>query len=166
MQAGDIIFVRGDDLLDELIEWAEDGVYSHVALYVGDGFVIEATGGNRIKLARLSSYASYDVGSVSMTDQQREDLIAYAMTQQGKRYDWALIGIIALRLLLRIDIPYAERALRICSTFIRDCFDYIRIQLTEIVNCTPQELSESKLINISQLNGRGLSSCLSNLSPS
>lgn len=148
LQVGDLIFVRGEDIISDVINWAEHGKYSHVAIYVGDGQVIEAQGGRRISLAPLSNYRKYDVGKVDMTDQQREDLIKYAMTQRGLPYDWLLIFIIAVRLLFRINIPYIERSARICATFARDCFEHVSITLTDIVNCTPEELGESSKIII------------------
>lgn len=158
LQIGDLIFVRGSDLIGEIITWAESGKYSHVAIYAGNNLVIEAQGYRLISLASLDNYPIYDVGKVDMTDQQRSDLLTYAMTQRGLRYDWFLIFIIAVRLLLRINIPYKERAMRICSTFARDCFEHESITLTDIENCTPEELGESSKITIYSAGGDGCGS--------
>lgn len=143
LRVGDIIFVKGSTELDKMIELTERGKYNHVALYIGNGRVIESQGGREIGLANLSDYAVYDVGRVQMGVDQINELREYALAQQGKKYDWLLIIILALRLIFRINIPYKERSRRICSTFVRDCYSHIGINLTCIENCTPQELSRS-----------------------
>jgi cell wall-associated NlpC family hydrolase len=148
LQVGDIIFVKGDDLISRVIEFAENGPYSHVAIYAGNGQVIEAQGGRTIGFNNLSVYKNYDVGRVDMTDFQREALIRYAKTQFGKRYDWELVYVLFLKLVLHINKPYQEKTRRICSTFVRDCFDHVGITLTKIENCTPEDLAESLAVRI------------------
>ncbi|GGK02582.1 hypothetical protein [Luteimonas terricola] len=54
LQEGDILLMMGDGPLSELIAWASDGVYSHAAIVVDKGELIEASlgGVRRYPLAR------------------------------------------------------------------------------------------------------------------
>lgn len=143
MRIGDIILVRDDEILGQLIDWAESGIYSHVAIYIGDEKIIEAQGLKVVGITSLDTYPFYDVGSVDLSDEEREDLVRYALTQIGTRYDWLLIFLLFLRLKLHINVPYKKRSRTICSTFVRDCFLHSGIKLTDIENCTPQEIANS-----------------------
>jgi Permuted papain-like amidase enzyme, YaeF/YiiX, C92 family len=88
----------GLDFVADGIMWFENGNVSHVAVYVGDGCLVEALEKGVAK-TQLSSYfdTKHDwcIRRVSgMTMQQEKDLVAKALTLVGDKYDyWQLFTL-------------------------------------------------------------------------
>ena len=148
---GDLIFVHGTGPISRAIEWAENGPYSHVALYAGRDRVLEAQDNRKSGYAPLSKYEGvYDIGQVrGVTNMQRMEAVAFARRHIGARYAWGAILVLALKLLLHLQIPYKQRLHEfICSFYVADAWSFAGKVLTNEPNPTPQDLANSPEINI------------------
>lgn len=150
---GDLIFVRGTSPLSRGIELAEHGRYSHVAIYAGDGKVIEAQGGRTVGYNDLAAYAGkYDVGRVQCALFRRKQVLEYAKKQFGIRYDYTLIAFLFMKLTFQMDwsLKYKEHQAFICSTLVNDAWGESGVRLCPNDYPTPQELADSPLVQIEQ----------------
>jgi uncharacterized protein YycO len=160
LKPGDLIFVRGhlkylaDDAI-KLAETIETGMsfvkcYTHVAIYIGDGTVAEAQAGRKSGPAPLSCYeGNYDCGLVNLTDEQRQAVVDEAKRQYGRDYDWSLIGAIALKDVVGLDVKYHETNARICSTYVNDVFKKAcYITLSDKEYPTPEDIALSKYVTL------------------
>lgn len=150
LQIGDLILVRGNGPIDRLVEWAENGRYSHIGIYAGGDLILEAQGMRKVGYAHLGAYTGeYDVGHVfGATDSQRQAALASATKRIGRRYAWRLIVLLALKLLFHLDRPYKEEAALICSTYALDVWRDAGINLTNADKPTPQQIADSPVIVI------------------
>lgn len=146
---GDLVLIRGATFFGELIEWAENGEYAHVALYAGNGQILEANGHRRTGYAPLSKYAGeYDIGRIEATDAQRMQALAYAESKIGTRYAWGLIVSIVLKLVFHINRPYQSKTAFICSSYVVEAWRSAGKLLTRADKPTPQDLAESPRVSI------------------
>ncbi len=153
---GDLIFVRSTELLGLAIEWAENGVYSHVAIYAGDGQVLEAEGGRTIGYRALKDYdGKYDIGHVQAVNctptPKRVKVLKEAERFIGKKYDWKLDVLLAIKLLFHVTLSYEEKNKFICSTYAARVWKAAGLPLSNILYPTPQDLANSPLITIEKI---------------
>ena len=84
-----ILLFRGRGPVSALIRWQTRSQYSHAALLLQDGSVIEAWQGGGVRRKWLRDWVGVDILSVpGMTDEQWHQAIAFARAQIGLRYDW------------------------------------------------------------------------------
>jgi cell wall-associated NlpC family hydrolase len=126
MRPGDLIFVEGRGLVATLIKWVTKSKYSHVAVYVGDGKVIEAQGFRRVGFQALSFYSGqYDIQPLprSVTHEGLCAGMHWLLLQRGRPYSYWDDFVILLRCLFGINLPWHEGVSIICSRLARDfCF--------------------------------------------
>ena len=83
---GDIIIVRGDSWYMKIA-----GYWHHVAIYIGNGYVVEATPYG-VKISPVSSVVSNRLAvglfRVKTTDYVRQRAVQFALAQLGKPYDY------------------------------------------------------------------------------
>lgn len=126
IKPGDVLFVWGESFIDDCIELVTHGP-SHCALFINNKTLAEAQGGRTIGEAQLSDYlATGDRLEVwrdeSLTDEEREKMIAYAKSQYGMQYDYTAIAVEFARYELHMPISlYHEGKRRICSSYVYDC---------------------------------------------
>lgn len=148
LQPGDLIFVRGTGWIGKAIERITNSPYSHVAVYVGAGNVIEAQGGRTVGFQRLSFYEGcYDAYRTikPLTEAEGTAIVNYLVSQIGGKYDYFDIFILFLRYKLKIRIPYVEAKHHfICETLAADAYESAGITLDG--NDSPGGLSESPLL--------------------
>lgn len=126
---GDLILIRGNpnNLVDDAILLADKlegdkGVYSHVALYIGNNQLSEAQGGRLSGIYPLSEYSSYDVGHINLTPNQRLRISQTTPKFSGRHYGWFSIVAIIIELLTGIVIPFPPRNSSICTQHINSIF--------------------------------------------
>lgn len=93
----DLLLIWAHGVIPELIENVTHGP-SHVAMFVNAERLEEAQGGRSIGECALSLYlqsgARLEVwGDPSLTDAERAEMVRFAHTLYGKRYDYALIPL-------------------------------------------------------------------------
>ena len=93
MKTADIIVSTGSGAVSAVIRAGSVSKYSHAALYIGDGQVIEAIGEGVVKQP-LSAALRDDTLAVvyrrkNLNDAQTKVIVNYASGQVGKKYDYA-----------------------------------------------------------------------------
>lgn len=136
MQPGDFLLVQTHHFVSRLIRLGQRGYgrefarWNHVALYVGDGKIVEAlTSG--VVLSPLSKYPSSDVlavevkpldagtvttaSALSAAGVMRSNAVAFARSCVGEHYGWATIAAIAVKVLTRGRLDFGVQGTSICS---------------------------------------------------
>lgn len=132
---GDFGLVRMRGVVGWLIrigQWLYNGVfkdYEHAFVYVGDGMIVEAMPGGAL-LSPLSKYDGlpiiWSTGRISLTDQQRIDIVAAAKGYIGILYSFLdYLAMAAHR--LHLPIPGLKRYIAstkhmLCSQLVDQCF--------------------------------------------
>lgn len=118
---GDVIFVKLKGPIADLVSDVEHSPYNHVAMYVGDGNIIEANGFIRTRVIPLSVYdGEYEVYRIpNLPEYQKRKIVDYALSKVGTHYDYLKI----LGLFIRFELfkrfrGWAERNHFICSELI------------------------------------------------
>lgn len=149
LNIGDLVFVWGATFIDKAIDWAENGRYSHVALYIGSGNVIEAYPFQKVRVRALADYnGRYDVGHVYTAMSIRAKVYAYAYSQIGRGYGWKTILFLFLHLVLHSKCKYNRDKGIICSVFAHQAWKRAGKPLTHKLVPTPQDLADSPLVHI------------------
>lgn len=117
---GDIILVRGTDehrsarhwarwLVSWLIAKLTDSPYTHAAMYIGGGRIVECDVGQPVSVHQLSKYRHYDVFRVAgATDRERAEAVSFCLSKIGAGYDYTAVVTIGLERLLRRPITWAR----------------------------------------------------------
>jgi hypothetical protein len=103
METGDIVFVRGNTWISKLIRFFDKGKFSHVALAVSTERITEAQYKTTVKVKPLD-YESYEVFPMSLSEEQKRQLLDSIRKYEGKRYDYFLAFSMATKW-LRLDNP-------------------------------------------------------------
>lgn len=101
-----VLLFRGREPLSAMIRWQTRSVYSHAALLLDNGCVIEAISGRGVRLVPPIDLSAVDVFDVSgMSERQWGRAIQFARHQIGCGYDyWAIIRFIS-----RNRMPYNHK---------------------------------------------------------
>lgn len=92
-----VLLFRGRGAISTLIRWQTRGEYSHAALLLPDGQIVEAWQGRGVRVKRLSDWEGIDKFTVlGMRAEQWDKAIKVALAEVGKGYDyWAIIRFIS-----------------------------------------------------------------------
>lgn len=145
-----ILLFRGNrgGLISKLIAWQTNGNYSHAAIELPCGKVIEAwhKGGVRVRAARLDTEGveAYEVDG--MTIEQWAKALEYAHKQVGKKYDFGGVA----RFLTRFRKPDSEATKSFfCSELVFASLRHAGVHLlerVELAQVSPTVLSFSPLL--------------------
>lgn len=126
MNAPAILLFRGRGIISALIRWQTRSEFSHTAILMRDGRIVESWQGDGVRVKTLTDWEGIDMFDVpGMTDEQWDKAIAYALTQVGKGYDyWAIARFIS-----RTRMPDNDRWF--CSELVFDCIGYGGVWLFE-----------------------------------
>lgn len=142
LKPGDLIFVHGTDWISQCIERFTKSKYSHVAIYIGDGQVMEAQGNRTVGTRSLSYYVGlYDVFRVPLTHEQLEAGLAWLNNEKGIEYDYWDIFVLFMRCVFNLQIPWHECHRLLCSRLMRDFLFYCNLPIPD-ANMTPEEVFE------------------------
>jgi cell wall-associated NlpC family hydrolase len=89
VETGDVVFVRSNTWISKLVRHFDKGRFSHVAIAVSNGRVIEAQYNIKSKVRPLK-YKSYEVFPMDLTDKQKRHLASILKKYKGKKYDFLL----------------------------------------------------------------------------
>lgn len=139
-----ILLFRGRGLVSALIRCQTGSQYSHAALLLPDGSIIEAWQGAGVRQRWLKDWCEVDVFAVrGMTETQWQAAIGYAKAQVGKKYDWC--GV--LRVAARFRTPDNSRWF--CSELVFKALEVAGVRLLRHVRAcevSPGMLAKSPLL--------------------
>lgn len=84
-----ILLFRGRGIISTLIRWQSRGPYSHAAILLPDGQIVESWQGSGVRTKRLTDWTDIDAYLIpEMSRGQWKTAIRYALSQVGKKYDY------------------------------------------------------------------------------
>jgi len=100
IKPGDLVFTRGESPIGKIIRWATESNLNHVAMYIGNGLLIEETLGFNVRILPIEVYANDKDTEIYLGRVKEpfdvDHLINYAKEFYGSRYDLiGLFGILA-----------------------------------------------------------------------
>lgn len=133
-----ILLFRGRGAVSALIRWQTRSVYSHAAILMPDGRIVEAWQGAGVRTTTLSDWQGIDRFAVpSLTDAQWRAASTFALRQVGQGYDYAGVA----RFLSRRDTP--ENGRWFCSELVFAAIQHAGLNLLERI--PPAEVSPGHL---------------------
>lgn len=142
---GDVLFVWGNGPIDHIIEGVTDGP-SHVALFVNPNTVEESQGGRLAGEQDLSFYlqgnACLEVWEdPTLTDEERAEMVSFAHTLYGKRYDYVLIPLELLHFECGLPLGwYHNDDTLICSGDVYAVGQHVKRVWSKVPNPAPVDL--------------------------
>lgn len=150
MKIGDIVLVKGEDCLSEVIQDIQDSIYSHAAEIVKENEIVEARGFEATGYDGLHKYkGKADIFTCDiLNDEQRDVIVKYVENEVGGHYDWVLLFLEFIRYVFHIMLPYKKPFhSHICSTLCSDAYRSVGVDLCPGIKYpSPKDLSESKLL--------------------
>lgn len=150
MQPGDLIFIRGTQGIAGPIKKLTRSPYTHIAGVVLEDTLIESQGMRRTGYQPVETYRGVsDIYTcVSLTEAQRHEVVKFATDKMGTKYDYMLIGWLAVRLLFGDGVPMrASKTRQICTTLWAEAYRAAGIDLCPgIAHPTPGELAQSQYL--------------------
>lgn len=135
LQSGDIIIVRSNTIIGRIIRKITHSWASHVAVYIGNGFVFEARPGGA-RAVHISQYEGdkweYRVFRMLVSSAQREKFINCLIQKKDRGYDYGQIISIAVHRLFGWDLKAQNKRLAICSEIIYESAKEVGIPVPEI----------------------------------
>lgn len=137
LETGDVIVVSGNSWISNQIKNVVGTPWTHVALYVGAGRVLEIDWNTRATLAP-EEYVAGELDCVVMrskkplTEVQRRQLfqLALAYQDQGSKYDWhLLLSMFLEKKFPKIKWPFDSQNDYICTELTDDILSAIGLQL-------------------------------------
>lgn len=119
-------------------------IYSHVAVFVGNGYIIEAIGNGLVRSPSHSYFGKADVWSKPIGTAARDRIVARAekMLKTGYTYSWWDVAVQFARLVFGLRIPWRQKKSIICSVFGYDCWaTSIAIKIAQLRNCAPEDIA-------------------------
>jgi uncharacterized protein YycO len=144
MQTGDIIFVGGNDLIDEIIRFFDHGDYNHVAMFVSDTEILEAQYNTKVHVVD-NFYDGPDYKTIvipmNLDDEQKGKLEKLKDQYIGEGYDYGDIFIKFLRLEFGINLERFENPNeQICSELVGRLLVGLGLADESVVDMAPNEL--------------------------
>ena len=150
LKIGDIILVRGQGIISDIIKDISHSKYSHTAIYIGNDLIIEAEGFKKTGYVSINKYkGTADVFRCdNLSDRKRAKIAEYLKGQVGGQYDWLLLFLEFLRYVFHTTIRYKEKFnCHICSMLGGDAYKTIGVFLCPGIKYpSPGDISESKLL--------------------
>lgn len=150
MKVGDVVLVKGKEIVDEIIEDVENSNYSHVAVYVGNNRMIEAVGFKKTGYVNVNKYETEsDVFRLNgLSEMQKLKLLNYLNKQVGSYYNYFLLLWEFFRYEFHLLLPYKKDFnSHICSTLVNDAYKSIGINLCPHIKYpSPADIACSKLL--------------------
>ena len=84
-----ILLFRGRGIISKMIQWQCRSEYSHAAILMPDGRIVESWQGDGVRCKRMKSWDGVTAFSVPMaTDDDWAAVIEFAKSKVGERYDY------------------------------------------------------------------------------
>ncbi len=149
IKSADLILVRGAGLVDRAIEKISNSQYSHCTGLVKLNELIEAQAFRKTGYQGLDFYqGSSDVFTCdSLTDEQRQQIVAYVVNEVGSKYDYLLIPLELGHFVFHVDLPYSEGLRHDCSTLWSDAYKSAGVDLCPGIEFpSPGNIGDSGLL--------------------
>lgn len=139
-----VLLFRGRGIISALIRWQTRSVYSHAAILMPDGNIIESWQGEGVRTKKLTDWSNIDQFEVvGMTREQWIYAIEFARLQIGRGYDY--LGVI--RFVSRKSLPANKRWF--CSELVFAALKQVGVSLLERIDAgevSPGLLANSPLL--------------------
>lgn len=158
LEEGDIVLTSGHGLFSWLIKRFTHCNFSHAAIYVGNGSLLEST--NRYSFSKNIQRLAFDKPNMvvvlrlkdGLTVPEKQELVRFVREKVGARYSVPLavssvLGNLGrwVRNVLGAGIPRFLSGSQYCSHYVAEGYSKIGIVLSDRgVNCTPGDLFRSK----------------------
>jgi uncharacterized protein YycO len=87
-----VLLFKGRGLISTAIRWQSRSIYSHAALLMRDGRIVESWQGAGVRTKTLTDWSDIDVFDVAMlTDLEWDLAIDYALDLVGRGYDYKAV---------------------------------------------------------------------------
>jgi hypothetical protein len=154
MQArrGDIFLTRGSGFVDSAIRYVEKkklgpspAKWNHAGVVTSDlGTTIEMQAKGAV-IGSLSKYADYVILPIQLTDDQRDEIVAYAVEvyKRPTKYGWLTDLSIALDILTPSNLELRQKDTLICSQLAALCLFHAGVDVPEVDfgQVTPADLA-------------------------
>ncbi len=156
LQVGDVLLVHNDTFLSDLVirgeelellrkgeKWPSRPVYSHSAIFIGNGNIVEAIG-RGVTVARLAKYyGKADIWSAPVHGIDRVQMrkTALDMVAQHYTYSWRLDAILALRMTLGLRLRWVQKHAVNCSAATWDVWESTRHRIAVSRACSPEDIA-------------------------
>lgn len=97
MRTGDIVFVRGKNVISRLIKYFDNGQFSHVAIAISSTEIVEAQYGMDVVRRKLPIDYDCDIMDIGLIREQRVKVICSCMKLMTKKYDFMQLVWYVLR---------------------------------------------------------------------
>ncbi len=131
-QPGDLLLFCNARKFNRLITWFTKSPYYHVALYRGDGHVVEARPRGVVDrdLNGPDGDKSFDVISSPHGREKGEAALEWAIQQIGAKYDKTDVAVIVLeRMFKKLHLDYTSHDKFSCGEFVSCAFENAGVQL-------------------------------------
>jgi uncharacterized protein YycO len=157
LQKGDLIVVGEiGTFISHMIKKISNSPFSHVAMYWQNGKIVEAAW-NGVVVNDVYKYYSEKFNAAAfrindLTERQAEVMLAFALAQEGKGYDWLqFFGLFWLYMTgkrrTEVDVDVHNRF--ICSELVAKAAEDAGISFSSsfpIENITPADIARSKIV--------------------
>lgn len=154
MEAGDLIFVKGDCFPSRLIRFFLKSDYTHVTIAMDDTHICEVDIFTKMKVMK-NPYSEFDLYRLkrNLTEKEKEELTNFLIEKckSSKGYDWWRLVSIGIKMYFRWNLIIHEQDRYICSEIIDKAYQYIGIDLVKervTGDVTPLHLMDSPQINL------------------
>lgn len=149
LQPGDVLLVEGKQKFSSAIKYLTQSNWSHAALYIGEGTIIEADlklGVIKVNIDKYQDYHTRICRPVAISDSELKIMIKFIENKEGFTYDIKNIFDLAKYLLPAPPVPsrWKRKVLEfgsqdttkvICSSIIAQAFQYIKYPVLPMINC-------------------------------
>lgn len=139
-----MLLFRGRGAIASLIRWQSRGHYSHAALLMPDGRIVESWQGDGVRTKKLTDWDGVHRFEIpSMTEEQGRKALDFALSQVGRGYDY--LGV--LRFISRSSMLDDDRWF--CSELVMESLRRADVRLFERVHSwevSPGMLAASPLL--------------------
>lgn len=142
---GDVLFIWGDDPVDNLIEGITDGP-SHCAMFIDSEVICEAQRGRPVGERPFSFYEGtrYEIWRDPSVD---PSIVELAKKFYGDGYDYWVILLEFLRFEFHLSTGwYHEKDEFICSTFLSEVAKRVGRQWASVLNPAPVDLMNGGIL--------------------
>jgi len=148
LKVGDILACKSNSFLSFAIRFLTKSKYSHLAIIVSESEIIEADGiVGFINRKNINDYINEaDIYTCDLTDEQRQDVVEYAISKIGKKYDYFLVFVLFLRFTFGIKIKIKDTDDDICSELVNDCYSSVNLKLSKKRFPIPDDVIKSGLL--------------------
>lgn len=149
-QQFNLLFYKGNGLIDRLIKEVSHGSYSHCAMFLDQFHTLE-TSWNSPSVIRHFDYkkGEYDIYklNIELTEQQKQIISEYIVEHVENGYDFLYLLSRGLHLIFGTKI-YNSPKYYTCDELIVDAFKEVGINLHEVdADLSPSTLANSKYLN-------------------